>query len=210
MSSYDADKTAFVTRRGIFRGKVPPFGLCNDPATFQRLMDIALSGLNFALCLVYLDDVIIFSELWEQHLERMGLVFQRLREANLKLRPNKCHLRRTVAFLGHIISSEGVAEDPSKVQEVVSWPIPQKLTDGRFFLRLCSYYRKFMLGFSMVAFPLFALTKKGKSFLWDRDSQLAFDKLKVTLTTATHNNKYLVHRLMGQLSYWIAMPLMQE
>lgn len=62
----------------------------------------------------------------------------------------------------------------------------------------------------MVAFPLFALTKKGKSFLWDRDSQLAFDKLKVTLTTATHNNKYLVHRLMGQLSYWIAMPLMQE
>lgn len=144
MSSYDADKTAFVTHRGIFRGKVTPFGLCNDPATFQRLMDIALSGLNFALCLVYLDDVIIFSELWEQHLERMGLVFQRLREANLKLRPNKCHLRRTVAFLGHIISSEGVAEDPSKVQEVVSWPIPQKLTDGRFFLRLCSYYRKFI------------------------------------------------------------------
>src|SRR6218665_1699199 len=114
MDPRDADKTAFVTRRGIYRGKVMPFGLFNAPATFQRLMDIVLSGLNFEMCLVYLDDVIIFGDTPEQHLLRLGKVFERLRAANLKLKPSKCRLmRRHVDFLGHVISQEGVSVDPS-------------------------------------------------------------------------------------------------
>ena len=91
MDPKDADKTAFVTRRSIFRWKVMPFGICNAPATFQRLMDIVLSGLNFEICLVYLDDVIIFASTPEQHLDRLEQVFQRLRGANLKLKPSNCH-----------------------------------------------------------------------------------------------------------------------
>lgn len=185
MNPEDADKTAFVTRRGTFRWKVMPFGLCNAPATFQRLMDIVLSGLNFEVCLVYLDDVIIFSRTPEQHLERMSQVLQRLRDAGLKLKPRKCHLlRRTVAFLGHVVTPEGIAVDPAKVQEVANWPTPQRLRDVRAFVGLCAYYRKFVRGFSLIAAPLFALTRKDQLFAWTDDCQEAFDKLKVALTTA--------------------------
>ena len=185
MDPNDADKTAFVTRRGIFKWKVMPFGLCNAPATFQRLMDIVLSGLNFEICLVYLDDVIIFGSTPEEHLDRLEKVFQRLRGANLKLKPSKCQLlRRSVGFLGHIVTPEGVAMDPSKVKDVVEWPVPQKLRDVRAFLGLCSYYRRFVKDFSTVAAPLFALTKKGRMFVWDEVCQETFDRLKTALTTA--------------------------
>ena len=185
MDPKDADKTAFVTRRGIFRWKVMPFGLCNAPATFQRLMDIVLSGLNFEICLVYLDDVIIFASSPEEHLDRLERVFQRLRGANLKLKPSKCQLlRRTVSFLGHIVTPEGVAMDPAKIQDVVDWPVPQRLRDVRAFVGLCAYYRRFVRDFSTVAAPLFALTKKGRAFIWDEACQETFDLLKTALTTA--------------------------
>ena len=185
MDMKDADKTAFVTRRGIFRWRVMPFGLCNAPATFQRLMDIALSGLNFETCLVYLDDVIIFGNDLDQHLDRLKQVLQRLREAHLKLKPTKCQLlRRTVSFLGHVMTPDGVAVDPSKVEDVTAWPVPERLTDVRAFLGLCSYYRKFIRGFSSMAAPLFALTKKGRAFDWNDECQTAFSRLKVALTTA--------------------------
>lgn len=180
----DADKTAFVTRRGIFCCKVMPFGLCNAPATFHRLMDIVLSGLNFDICLVYLDDVIIFGTTPEQHLFRLGQVLERLRGANLKLKPSKCHLlRRNVNFLGHVVTPEGVAVDPSKIQAVVTWPLPQRLKDVRSFLGLCSYYRRFIRNFSVLAAPLFALTQKNKIFRWDEDCRSAFEHLKRLLTT---------------------------
>ncbi len=184
MEPKDADKTAFVTRRGIFKWKVMPFGLCNAPATFQRLMDLVLSGINFETCLVYLDDVIIFGNNEEQHLERLRQVFQRLRDANLKLKPSKCQLlRHSVGFLGHVVTPNGVAVDPAKVAEVMNWPVPEKLRDVRAFLGLCSYYRKFIRNFSCVAAPLFALTKKGHNFEWNKECQAAFGQLKTLLTT---------------------------
>jgi hypothetical protein len=156
MEPRDADKTAFVTRKGVFRWKVMPFGLCNAPATFQRLVDIVLSGLNFEICLVYLDDVIIFADNLEQFLERLEQVLRRLREAKLKLKPRKCRLlRKKVEFLGHIVTPEGVAVDPSKVSEVTDWPVPQRLREVRGFLGLCSYYRTFVRNFSLLAAPLF-------------------------------------------------------
>lgn len=139
MDPIDANKTAFLRWKRIFRWKVMPFGLCNAPATFQRLMDIILSGLNFEACLVYLDDITIFWKLWEQHLERLEWVFQLLRAANSKLKPYKCHQqRRTAGFLGHHVSRDGVAVDPAKVREVASWPIPNKLKDLRAFVGLCA------------------------------------------------------------------------
>ena len=180
----DADKTAFITRRGSYRWKVMPFGLCNAPATFQRLMDIVLSGLNFEICLVYLDDVIIFGDTLQQHLQRLGKVFERLRTANLKLKPSKCRLlRRAVNFLGHVVTQDGVAVDPSKIHDVVEWPVPRRLRDVRSFLGLCSYYRRFIRNFSVLAAPLFELTKKGRAFEWDDACQEVFEHLKRVLTT---------------------------
>jgi len=104
MHEDDADKTTFIVRTGTYRFKRVPFGLCNAGSTFQRVMDLALSGLNYNMCLVYLDDIIVHSSSVEEHIERLGLLFERLRAANLKLKPSKCSLLRTeVSFLGHVV-----------------------------------------------------------------------------------------------------------
>jgi len=123
MSPDDADKTAFITRRGMFRFRTMPFGLCNAGATFQRLMDLLLSGLNLDICLVYLDDIIVYSTTLEQHLDRLDQVLDRLQRANLKLKPSKCSLLQTqVVFLGHVVSGAGIATDPEKIRLIANWP----------------------------------------------------------------------------------------
>ena len=119
MEQRDADKTAFRTRRDIFRFRTMIFGLCNATASFQRLMDLVLTGLNFEICLAYLDDVILCSRTPEEHLGRLDYVLQRLEDASLKIKPSKCCLMQTkVTFLGHIVGGEGLASDPEKVQLV--------------------------------------------------------------------------------------------
>jgi transposase InsO family protein len=181
----DADKTAFICRRGSFRYLTMPFGLCNAGATFQRLMDVLMMGLKYETCVVYLDDIVVFSSSLNQHVERLELVLQRLQNAGLKLKPEKCKLmRRAVDFLGHIVSADGVSVNPDKISAVVDWPIPANITELRAFLGLCSYYRKFVQGFSEVAAPLYNLTSKKNQFIWDNDCQVAFDTLKTKLTSA--------------------------
>jgi len=180
----DADKTAFVTRRGIFRFKVFFFGLTNAVATFQRLMDLVLSGLNFEVCLVYVDDVIVFSITPEQHLERLEMVLKRFEGANLKLKPSKCHLMQTeICFLGHMISKDGIAADPEKIRLILDWPTLGNLREVRSFLGLAGYYRRFVHNFSDIASPLHNLTKKNQRFVWDDKCQPAFSRLKEALTT---------------------------
>lgn len=185
MAVEDADKTSFVTRLGTFRFKVLPFGLCNAGASFQRVMDVALSGLNFEILLVYLDDIILFSESISSHLLRLEQLFQRLRFANLKLKPSKCYLLQTeVAFLGHQVSSQGIATDPFKIEMVKEWPVPKNLTEVRSFVGLASYYRRFVLNFSEIACPLYALMNKDHAFIWSEECQKAFETMKDRLTTA--------------------------
>ena len=185
MDEADRDKTSFVTRRGTFRFTAMPFGLCNAPATFQRVMDVAMAGLNYEICLVYLDDIVLFSKTVKEHLERLRLIFDRLRRANLKLKPSKCHLlKKTVTFLGHVISENGVATDPTKIDGVLSWPVPRNVTEVRSFLGLCSYYRRFVKDFAMIAAPLHALTGKNARFYWSENCQEAFDVLKERLVSA--------------------------
>ena len=105
----DRDKTAFVTRRGCFRYKLLPFGLTAAPSVFQRLMDLVLCGLTYVTCLVFLDDIIVFSRDSDTHIQHLQEVFERLRSANLKLHVKKCFLfQRKVAFLGHVISESGI------------------------------------------------------------------------------------------------------
>lgn len=181
----DADKTAFITRRGCFRFRVLSFGLTNAPSVFQRLMDLVLSGLTWEICLVYIDDVIVFARSFGEQVSRLETVLQRLQNARLKLKPGKCCLfRREVKFLGYIVSKQGIRTDPAKVSAVTTWSIPQNLTELRAFLGLCSYYRRFVHGFADVAAPLHELTKKGRCFTWDTRCQAAFDELKRRLTSA--------------------------
>ena len=174
-----ADKTSFVTRKGSFKFKVLAFGLSNAPAVFQRLMDLVLVGLTWEICLVFLDDIIVMSTSFEQHLERLSKVFDRLRTAGLKLKPSKCHLFQTrVKFLGSVVSESGIEPDPDKVKTVAEWPIPTTLTELRSFVALASYYRRHIQNFAEIARPLHNLTKKGCPFQWGIDQQRAFEELK--------------------------------
>ena len=185
MDPKDADKTAFVTRRGMYKFKKMPFGLCNAGATFQRLMDVTLSGLRYESCLVYLDDILVFANDVESHLRRLQEVFERLRSVNLKLKPSKCTLlQRRVEFLGYVVSNNGLSADQLKVDAVETWPVPNKVRDVRSFLGLCSYYRKFIQGFANVAAPLHALTQKNRKFEWTTACQQSFEELKRRLCSA--------------------------
>ena len=185
MAPEDADKTAFITRRGMYRFRTMPFGLCNAVATFQRLMDLVLSGLNLEVCLTYLDDIILFSATPEQHLERLEMVLRRLQQANLKLKPSKCSLmQRKVTFLGHVVSGEGISTDPEKVQLIEQWPAPTNLRQLRGFIGLTGYYRRFVQGYSTIAAPLNDLMKKDRRFQWTEECQRAFSKLKEALVTS--------------------------
>ena len=178
-----ADKTTFITRKGAFKFKVLPFGLSNAPAVFQRLMNLVMQGLTWEACLVFLDDIIVLSSTFEQHLERLEAVFQRLRWANLKLKPSKCKLfQLKVKFLGSVVSEKGIEPDPDKLTAISEWPVPENLTEVRAFVGLASYYRRHVEGFSDIAKPLSELTKKNQPFLWGPEQQSAFDKLKYCLT----------------------------
>ena len=185
MDEKDAEKTAFITESGLFQFKVLPFGLCNAGATFQRLMQLALAGLSWEMVLVYIDDLIVHSKSFEEHLGHLKEVFEKLRNAGLKMSPKKCNFfRREVIFLGHIVNEDGVKTDPSKINAVNEWPQPTTVKDVQAFLGLCGYYRKFIKGFAQIAQPLYQLFKKDVSFIWSEDCQKAFDLLKRTMTEA--------------------------
>jgi len=178
----DRDKCTFITRQGCFRFTVMPFGLTCAPSVFQRLMDVVLCGLSYQACLVYLDDIIVFGKTFDEQLARLGEVFHRLRAANLKLKPSKCFLcQRSVEFLGHVVSEEGLAMQPSKVKPINEWTACRDVSEVRAFMGLSSYYRRFIKDFSTIAAPLYNLTRKESEFCWTNECQQAFDELKKRL-----------------------------
>lgn len=185
MDEKDAAKTAFSVPQGHYEFTRMPFGLKNAPATFQRLMNTALAGLQDIRCFVYLDDVVIYSHDLASHIENLELVFGRLRDFHLKLQPDKCEfLRREVGYLGHVITEEGVKPNPEKIEAVTKFPTPKCPKDIKSFLGLVSYYRRFIPEFSKIAKPLTHLLKKDIQFLWENQQQVAFDELKHKLTSA--------------------------
>ena len=156
-----------------------PFGLCNAPSTFQSLMELVLARLSLEVCLAYLDDVVVFGCTWEEHLQRLKMVLMHLKEAHLKLHPKKCQFfKKSVAFLGHVISNDGVSTEPDKINAIVHWPTPANLAEVQSFLGLASYYRRFIHKFAEVAAPLHRLQEKGIPFFWSEQCNVAFETLK--------------------------------
>lgn len=175
-------KTAFSTGRGLWQFTVMPFGLCNAPATFERLMEKVLVGLPPTECLVYLDDLLVHGKTFQAALASLREVLRRVTEAGLKLHPEKCQfLRKEVTFLGHRVGEDGISTEPCKVTAVRDWPTPINLRQLRGFLGLASYYRRFVQGFATIAAPLHCLLRKGEPFEWTQERREAFDSLKMAL-----------------------------
>lgn len=148
-------KTAFVTPDGLFQFKRMGFGLCNAPASFQRMIDTVLATLKWQICLVYMDDILVFSKTFVEHLDRLEQVLDAIEAAGLLLQLKKCSFAsdRTV-YLGHVISKEGIAPDPLKFQGVAQLPVPTTVREVRRFLGMASYYRRFIKGFAEIASPM--------------------------------------------------------
>ncbi|MCP4477845.1 MAG: hypothetical protein GY818_07115, partial [Planctomycetaceae bacterium] len=162
----DREKTAFVIPGGFFQWKYMPFGLCNAPATFQRLMANVLAPIskkygNLVLC--YIDDILIATRTIEEHLDRIEEVFRHIREAGLKFKAKKCFLfKQEVKFLGSLISSEGIVMQQRGIDKILAWPIPTNRTELKSFLGFANYYREFIRGYSHIAAPIIALDRKNK------------------------------------------------
>jgi hypothetical protein len=162
------EKTAFSTRLGHFQFKRMPFGLVNAGATFSRLMQHILKGLEWKACLIYLDDVITLGKDFDDALNNQSEVLTKLETAGIKLKPKKCFLfQKEVEFLGHLVTENGVRTSPGKIEAVKNWPAPENLTEVKSFLGLVTYYKEFIPSFGDVARPLYQLSKADQEFIWD-------------------------------------------
>ena len=149
-----------------------PFGLKNAPAAFQRMISQVLAGLLWVDVFVYIDDIVIGGKTWESHLRNVRAVFERLRAFGLILKPTKCHFFKTrVKVLGFLVSREGTEANPQKIRAVLDFPVPTTVKAVRGFIGLCSYYRRFIQNFAMLATPLHRLAKKDIPFTWGADQR---------------------------------------
>jgi len=178
--------TAFtVPGRGLMQFRVMPFGLHSAPATFQRLLDSILGPELEPHVFIYLDDIIIVSATFDEHIEHLTEVFRRLRDARLRLNPEKCHFcRHELKYLGHIIDHRGIRTDPEKVQAMTQWPRPTNVRQIRQFVGLASWYRRFIPEFSATAAPLTKLTRKNAHWRWGEEEERAFHALKRCLASS--------------------------
>ena len=173
MDSKSQEKTAFTTHVGLYEFRKMPFGLTNAPATFQRLMEAVLSGLSRNICLDYIDDILVIGRSFEEHMKHLSKVFDRLKEAGLKLKAQKCKFGAgDVIYLGYQVTQNGLAPTPDKIRAVRDYPTPTDVRTLRSFIGLASYYRRFVPRFAAVASPLHALTKKEVSFEWSPACEL--------------------------------------
>lgn len=185
MDPSDQHKTAFVTPSGLWEFTRMPFGVSNGCATFQRAIEIVLSGLTYETCLCYFDDVIVPSSNLQQHCDRLALVLDRFRKHNLRVKATKCTFgANRVTYLGHVVSAKGIHTDPDKIKAVALLAEPKNVEQVRSFLGLAGYYRKFIPRFAMLAAPLVLLTKKGSTFHWSNEQSQAFLSLKDLLCKA--------------------------
>ena len=175
----DIPKTAINTPLGHFEFKVMGFGLCNAPATFQAMMNLVLRPHLRKFVVVFLDDILIFSKTWDEHLDHIRVVLQTLRDHKLFCKPSKCMFGVTeILYLGHLLTETSISPDPKKLEAVESWPTPQTVTQVRSFLGFTDYFRRFIQGYADLASPLDEITGKGAHFSWNDQRQAAFEQLK--------------------------------
>jgi len=178
------EKTAFASRRGLFEFETMPFGLCNAPSTFQRLMDVVLGGDRWDFCMVYLDDIIIYSSTFDDHVAHLKKIFDKLRIAGMKMKAVKCRFGlKEVPFLGHVVSAEGIRPNPDKIQAITDWPVPENKQHLASFLGFIQYYRRFIYNFAEKASPLMDMKRGKVEYQWNEKCQDAFDALKREATS---------------------------
>lgn len=184
MDPDSVDKTAFVTHEGHYEWLVMPFGLKNAPATFQRILQRILGPLLYKGAINYLDDIILYSKTFEDHLNLLEKVFNLLKANNVKLKLSKCNFAcKEVDYLGYIICPEGVKPSTEKTAAVANFPVPTTYKEIRRFLGLANYYRRFIRDFSTISKPLTTLLQKNQPFHWQDLQQQAFEKLKQKLVS---------------------------
>ena len=178
------EKTAFIVDNNLYEWNRLAFGLTNAPGTFQRLMNSVLRSVIGKICLVYLDDIIVFSKTIDEHIKNLKTIFSLLEKAHLKLKLNKCKfLAQSVPYLGHVITSDGIKPDPAKVEALLNYKRPTTVREMQSFLGLASYYRRFVRSFSTIAHPLLILTKGGGSDIitWNEEAISAFEHMRKCL-----------------------------
>jgi hypothetical protein len=179
------EKTAFITPFGQYQFKRVPFGLMTSPSIFQGFMDQMLHGYNWECANVYVDDVLIFSATFDEHITQMDQIFDRMRKANMKAKLKKCEWARTeLLYLGHIINRQGILVDPAKVEAVTSMPPPTCFKDIETFFGKANYYAKFIPDFSEKAKPLLDLKKNAKNWNYGEKEEESFQALKRSLCEA--------------------------
>ena len=189
MDPWDQHKTAFSMPFGLFEYTRMPMGLTSAPTTFQWLMHATTSDFMFQFLLVYLDDLLVYSKMFDEHLEYLERLLRCVTETGLKLKLSKCQfLRCQVTYLGHTISVEGVSCEAGKGETVQNWPTPKTVTELRSFLGFASYYRRFIKGFTKIAGPLHDLVNESSKsakkktasvfLLWGPIHQVAFESMK--------------------------------
>jgi len=175
----DAHKTAFRTYNGLYEFLVMPFGPTNAPASFQSLMNTIFAPLMRKCVLVFMDDILVYSKTLDQHVQHLSQVFQIIRDNQFLIKKSKyAFAQQSIEYLGHIISSQGVSTEPSKILAVKQWPTPSCLKELRGFLGLTGHYRKFIKNYGMISKPLTLLLKKGTQFIWTPTTEEAFQLLK--------------------------------
>lgn len=181
----DIPKTAFSVENGHYEFLRMPFGLKNAPSTFQRVMDNVLREHIGVICLVYMDDIIVFSTSLTEHIDNLAKIFKTLRKHNLKVQLDKSEfLQKEVAFLGHIVTPDGVKPNPDKIQIIKKWPLPSNEKELRGFLGILGYYRKFIRDFAKIAKPLTNALRKGEQISHSKDFVDSFNKCKHILTSS--------------------------
>jgi hypothetical protein len=175
----DIWKTSFKTKQGLFEWLVMPFGLCNAPTTFMRVMNDVFIPYIDDFVIVYLDDILIFSRRWEDHIKHVKTVFELLKKEKLYIKMSKCEFGKTsLVYLGYIVGNGQLKIDLTKVEVIVKWPKPTTATEVRSFLGAVQYWRKFIANFSYIATPLHALTSVKQVFQWGGKQQKSFETLK--------------------------------
>lgn len=193
--------TAFIADKH-YQMKRLPMGLKTSPNAFSRAMTIAMSGLNYLKCIVYLDDIIIMGRTLDLHNKNLVDVFTRLRKTNLKLNPLKCNfLQKEILYLGHVVTPEGIKPDQKKISIIQNYPVPKNADEVRRLVAFANYYRKFIPRFSEITQPLNNLLKKNIEFIWNKECDKAFEKLKITMSSPpllqypdfSNENKFTLH-----------------